>query len=168
MTTKAMPSPTVPVPTIVEPISVPTSTFGSLSHIREAAPEFTSSGEKHGLIGVVANSVPNSEGKRFKEPHKVSMQKLRDEESRMVKVQYINTKGPEQRLERPYMRWDGDPILSYKFIPEQIYEIPKGLVDEINNKRNPKRSGLIDPKTKEPIMMDKMEHSEHRFVPVSF
>lgn len=139
----------------------------SLSNIREPNPMKTPSGEEHGLIKVVANSVPNSEGKRFNEKDRVSMQKLRDEESRMVKVQYINTKGTQERLERPYMRWDGDPVLTYRFIPEEVYEIPKGLMDEVNSKRLPKRSGLIDPRTKQELLTDKLEMSEHRFVPVA-
>lgn len=166
MTAKATPAKAEPTPSFMDPTSVPTSTVGTLAHIREPNPMRTASGEEHGLIKVVANSVPNSEGKRFKEQHRTSMQKQRDEESRMVKMQYINTKGPEQRLEKPYMRWDGDPILTYKFIPEEIYEIPQGLVDEINNKRIPKRSDLMDPHTKKPMLMDKMEMSEHRFVRV--
>lgn len=168
MTSKTTTTPAVPVPAFMEPVSVPTSTVGTLSNIREPNPMRTASGEEHGLIKVVANSVPNSEGKRFKENHRTSMQKMRDDESRMIKAQYINTKGADQRLTLPYMRWDGDPILTYNFIPEHEYEVPKGLVDMINSKRNPKRSDLIDPKTKQPLLTDKMEQSEHRFVPVGF
>lgn len=138
----------------------------TLSSIREPNPQRTASGEEHGLIKVVANSVPNSEGKRFKEKDRVSMQKLRDEQSRMVKVQYINTRGTEQRLTLPYMLWDGDPILTYNFIPEHEYEIPQGLKDLVNQKKKQKRSDLIDPHTKQPMMTDKLESTEHRFVSV--
>lgn len=141
------------------------TTHTTLSSIREPNPQKTTSGEEHGLIKVVANSVPNSEGKRFKEKDRTSMQKMRDEESKMVKVQYINTKGSEQRLTLPYMRWDGDPILTYNFIPEHEYEIPQGLKDMVNLKKNQKRSDLID-KSGKPMMMDKLESSEHRFVNV--
>jgi len=139
----------------------------TLASIREPNPMKTASGEEHGLIKVVANSVPNSEGKRFKEKDRVAMQKVRDDQSRMIKVQYINTKGPEQRLTIPYMLWDGDPILTYNFIPEHEYEIPKGLADLVNSKKHQKRSDLLD-KSGKPLMMDKLESSEHRFVPVTF
>ena len=144
------------------------TTHATLSSIREPNPQVTPSGEEHGLIKVVANSVPNSVGKRFKEKDRVAMQKMRDEESRMVKVQYINTKGSQERLERPYMRWDGDPVLTYRFIPEHEYEVPKGLVDEVNGKKIQKRSDLLDPKTGKPMLMDKLESSEHRFVAVGY
>lgn len=141
--------------------------MSTLSQIREPSPMKTASGEEHGLFKVVANSVPDSEGKRFKEKDRVAMKKMRDEESRMVKVQYINTKGPQERLERPYMKWDGDPILSYKFIPDHEYEIPKGLVDEVNNKKYTKRSDLLG-KDGKPLMIDQVVTSEHRFVPCGF
>lgn len=139
----------------------------SLSQIREANPKITSSGEQHGLIKVVGNSVPDSEGKRFKEKDRPAMKSLREEESKMVKAMYINTKGNHERLPMIYCRWDGDPLLSYNFIPENEYEVPKGLVNQVNGKKVQKRSGLIDVNNKE-LMSDKMESSEHRFVAANF
>ena len=139
----------------------------SLSHIKEANPMTTPSGEEHGLIKVTGNSVPDSEGKRFKEKDREAMAKLRKDESKMVKATYINKKGTPERLEMTYCRWDGDPLLQYKFIPENDYEIPKGLIDQVNNKKTQKRSGLLD-KSGKPLMTDTVETGDHRFVPVGF
>ena len=138
-----------------------------LSSIKEATPLKTASGEEHGLMKVVSNSVPDSEGKRFKEKDRASMKKLRDEESKMVKAVYINTKGSKYPYEMSYCNWDGDPILSYKFLPDQEYEIPKGLADKVNSKKIQKRSGLLDKGGKE-LMSDTQELGEHRFVPTGF
>jgi hypothetical protein len=138
----------------------------TIANIREPNPMKTESGEEHGLIKVVANSVPNSDGKRFKEKDRESMKKMRDEQSKMVKKQYINMKGPQERLEIPYMLWDGDPVLTYRFIPDHIYDIPQGLVDMVNEKTVPKRSDLIDPNTKKIATMDSKMKTEHRFVSV--
>lgn len=123
----------------------------------------TSSGEEHGLMKVVSNSVVDSEGKRFKEKDRESMKKQRMEESKMVRVTYINTKGSKIPFELPYCMWDGDPILSYKFLADHEYDIPKGLMDLVNKKRVTKRSGLIDKSGKE-LMQDSQESYEHRFV----
>lgn len=137
--------------------------MSTLAMIREPNPMKTPSGEEHGLMKVVSNSVPDSEGKRFKEKDREAMKKDRAEQSKMVKVTYINTKGSKFPFELPYCMWDGDPILSYKFLPDHDYEIPKGLVDLVNKKKIQKRSGLLDKNSKE-LLVDTQEISEHRFV----
>ena len=139
----------------------------SLSNIKEANPQVLPSGEEHGLLKVVGNSVPDSEGKRFKEKDRAPMASLRKEQSKMVKCQYINKKGNSERLEMTYCLWDGDPLLTYKFVPDQEYEIPKGLVEMVNNKKTMKRSGLLDAKGKA-LMTDVAEGTEHRFIPLGF
>ena len=140
------------------------TTAFTLSSIKAPNPMFTKSGEEHGLVKVLPNSVPDSGMKRFKESDRPHMEKLRKEESKMVTVTYINTKGKNERLPMNYCRWDGDPLLAYHFIPEHDYEVPKGLVNQVNAKKNPKRSGLMDVNGKE-LLTDEMEMSEHRFVP---
>lgn len=141
--------------------------MSSLAQIREPNPQVTSQGEQHGLLKVVANSVPNSEGKRFKEKDRTGQAKVREDQSKMVKAVYINKRGNHERLEMNYCLWDGDPILGYKFIPEQEYEVPKGLIDQVNNKKVTKRSGLLDKNGKE-LMQDVSEGLEHRFIPSGF
>jgi len=111
----------------------------SLSQIKEPSPMKTASGDRE------------------------AMKKQRTEDSKMVKVTYINTKGSKLPFELPYCMWDGDPILTYKFLPDNDYDIPKGLVDLVNKKRIRKQSGLLDKSGKE-LMQDSMEPYEHRFV----
>jgi hypothetical protein len=136
----------------------------TLRDINEPRPQYPTSGEEHGLLKVLPNSVPENDFKRFKESDRAAMKKLRDEESRMVTVKYINTVSQLERLERPYCRWDGDPIFQYKFIPNHTYTVPKGLVDEVNGKKIMKRTGLIDPNTKKELMADTYAPLEHMFI----
>ncbi len=102
-------------------------------------------GETHGLINTLANSVPNKDFANFKEKDRESMKKAKAADAKMVKVRYINSRGGVEQLCKPYMRWQGDNIAMYRLIHNHIYEIPQGLVNEING--NPglvKRSELLD------------------------
>lgn len=139
----------------------------SLQHIKEPNPQRTPKGMEHGLVKVVSNSVPDNEFKRFKEKDRPAMQKLKADQCKMKKAVYINTKGKKDPFERPYCNWDGDPILSYKFLPEHEYEVPQGLIDEVNALKTHKRSGLLGP-NEMPLLNDEVEPSEHRFIPVGF
>lgn len=104
----------------------------------------TASGEEHGLINTVANSVQDNGFKHMDPETKAKCEKLRKEEARKVKARYINHRGKHERLTKPYCRWAGDPIQIWHFIPGHEYEVPKGLVDEVNAKRLPDRAGLIE------------------------
>ena len=64
------------------------------------------------------------------------------------------------------MGWD--PLLAYKFIPDNEYEIPMGLINLVNKVRKQKRSGLINPHTKQPLMKDEFESGDDAFIPVGF
>ncbi len=139
----------------------------SLSNIKEPAPMVTPSGEKHGLMKVISNSVPDNEFKRFKEKDRSEMRKKKEDDGKMVKALYLNTKDASRRLEMSYNQWDGDPILSYRFIPDHEYEVPKGLVNIVNSKKEQKRSGILDPKTNQPALVDQAVPGEHRFVAAS-
>jgi len=125
----------------------------------------TPTGQEHGLVKVVGNSVVFNDYKRFKESDREKMKKMHLDECKMVKVTYINTKGADLPLELIYCNWDGDPLLSYKFLPDHEYEIPKGLKDMVNKKKIKKRSGLVDKNNKD-LMVDSDVPGEHRFVSV--
>jgi hypothetical protein len=129
----------------------------------------TATGLRHGLMNTVGNSVPDDGFKRFADKDKEKMGKLKKEEERMVEAQYLNKNGANERLERPYMNWAGQPITMWRFIHGEIYEVPKGLVDDVNdpNKRIKKRSGLLNAKGIA-LETDQVEDSQHRFVPVGF
>ena len=125
-------------------------------------------GEQHGLINVIGNSVPDSGMKRFKEKDRAAMEKLRKEEARIIKARYISSRGPAEKLEKPYCRWDGDQIQMWKFLHNCVYEVPQGLVNEVNS--NPglaKRSGICDANGV-PTKVEGQAEKLHQFVPAEF
>lgn len=136
----------------------------TIRDIREPSPQVMANGEEHGLIKVTANSVPDNEFKRFKEKDRPTMQSLYKDDSRMVTVTYVNRISRDKRYERPYCRWDGDPVLQYRFIPEQTYTVPYGLVKEVNEFKLKKRSDLLDPNTGKTALIDSDTESEHKFI----
>src|SRR5665213_1131473 len=105
----------------------------------------TQSGEMHGLINVLTNSVPNDDFKSFKPEHKKELEAQKKDDARIVKVEYLNSRGKHERLTKPYCRYAGDPLQIWHFIPGKVYEVPYGLVKEVNDatKHIPKRSGLV-------------------------
>ncbi len=129
----------------------------------------SASGEKHGIINRVGNSVPDDGFKRFPEKDRSAMRKLKEEESRIVKARYINHRGPNERLSKPYMRWAGDPIDMWHMIPGEVYDVPMGLVKEINdpNKRLAQRSEVVDARGI-PTKKDGPGLQIHELVPISF
>ena len=129
----------------------------------------TETGEKHGLINVLANSVPFDDFAKMDPKTKAECQKMKAHDSKIVKARYINHRGANERLSRPYMRWAGDPIQMWNFIPDQEYEVPRGLVDEVNDKRRiPKKmSGLLDAQGKA-LLVDQPGQRLHEFVAVGF
>lgn len=128
-----------------------------------------STGLQHGLINTVGNSVPDDGFKRFAEKDRASMEKKKKEDERIVKAQYLNKDGAKERLERPYMNWAGQPITYWRFLHGETYDVPKGLVDDVNSphKRQKKRSGLIDVNNNV-LETDQLDDPVHRFVPVGF
>lgn len=129
----------------------------------------TSSGLEHGLINTVANSVADDGMKRFAEKDRPKMEKQKKEDERVVKAQYLHRDGGKERLEMPYAKWAGQAITSWRFLHNQEYDVPKGLVDQVNDpsKRKKKRSGLCDSKG-QPLEMDEWDEPIHRFVAVGF
>lgn len=127
----------------------------------------TESGEEHGLINVLPNSVKDNEFKHMTAENKTKMDKLRKEENKMVKARYINHRGMHERLSKPYMRWAGDPIKMYHLIPNYTYDLPKGFVDEVNGARGMERrsdevvEGKVRQKDASPLKI-------HELVPISF
>lgn len=136
----------------------------------------TASGEQHGLINTLTNSNEFNEFKHFKPEHKKELEAQKKEDSKIVKAEYMNSRGRHERLTKPYCKYAGDPIQIWNFIPGKVYEVPLGLVKEVNdkNKHMPKRSGLVSVDG-EPIRKDEgpLERDEsgdwlHKFVAVGF
>ena len=136
----------------------------------------TANGELHGLINTLTNSVPFDEFKNMKPEHKKEMERLKKEDSRLVKAEYMNSRGRHERLTKPYCKYAGDPIQIWNFIPGKVYEVPLGLVNEVNDKNKimKKRSGLIEvdgkPVRSDENPLDNDEEGEwlHRFSAVGF
>lgn len=134
----------------------------------------TATGEQHGLINTLPNSVPFDDFKSLKPEIKAEVEKLKKEESKRVKVRYINSRGRHERLTKHYCRYAGDPIETWHLIPSQEYEVPYGLVKEINGTKQKRRSGLMSidgndlNKDGSPLAHDTEDEPLHQLVPVSF
>lgn len=128
----------------------------------------TATGEKHGMINQVGNSVQDNDFKHMKPENKAKAEKLRKEDAKIVKAKYLNSRGPHERLEKPYCRYAGDPIQTWKFIPGQEYELPYGLVKEVNESPGlPRRSEVLDASGR-PTVKDGEPERIHQFVAVGF
>lgn len=136
----------------------------------------TASGEQHGLINILTNSVPFDDFKNMKPEHKKKLESEKKEDSRLVKAEYMNSRGRHERLTKPYCKYSGDPIQIWHFIPGKTYEVPLGLVNEVNDKNKilPKRSGLVSidgnavKKDESPLESDQEGDYLHKFVAVGF
>ncbi len=136
----------------------------------------TASGELHGLINTLTNANVNDDFKHYKPEHKKFLETERKEDSRIVKAEYLNSRGRHERLTKPYCKYSGDPIQIWHFIPGQVYEVPLGLVKEVNDsgKRMKKRAGLMTVDGKDvrqdgaPLEKDEDADWLHRFMAVGF
>jgi len=124
----------------------------------------TANGIEHGLINTLANSVPFDDFKHAKPEDKEKFRKQQKEDNRLIKAKYIKYKDQEDAFERPYCKYAGDPIKLYKFLHGEVYDVPKGLVDEVNDisKLAPKRSGLNSEDGKE-LAKDMRGERVHEF-----
>ncbi len=136
----------------------------------------TAGGEEHGLINTLTNSVPFDDFKAMKPEHKKEAEAQKKDDSRMVKAEYMNSRGKHERLTKPYCRYAGDPIQIWHFIPGRIYEIPMGLIKEVNDKTKvmKRREGLVSidgrpiMNSEAPLHQDEDGEWLHKFSPVTF
>ena len=136
----------------------------------------TASGEVHGQINTLTNSVPFDDFKNMKPEHKKDLEKQKKEDARLVKAEYMNSRGRHERLTKPYCKYSGDPIQIWHFIPGKVYEVPLGLVNEVNDKNKimKKREGLISidgnpvQNNEAPLQRDEDGDWIHKFVAVGF
>jgi len=136
----------------------------------------TAGGELHGLINTLTNSVPFDDFRSMKPETKKEVEKQKKEDSKLVKAEYMNSRGRHERLTKPYCKYAGDPIQIWHFIPGQTYEVPLGLVQEVNDKNKimKRREGLVELDGKEvqasgaPLGKDQEGEWLHKFVAVGF
>lgn len=130
--------------------------------------QVTGNGLEHGLINTIGNSVPDDGLKRFAEKDRPEMEKKKKNDEKIVKFQYLNSRGATERYEAPYCKWAGQPIQMWRLLHGYTYEGPKGMVDEINEMPAPTEfSDLLDAKgnpTVKNVSADKL----HRCIPLSF
>lgn len=136
----------------------------------------TASGEMHGKINVLTNSVPDDGFKNMKPEHKKEMERQKKEDGKIVKAEYLNSRGRHERLTKAYCKYAGEPIEIWHFIPGKTYDVPLGLVKEVNDKNKimKKRSGLVSidgspvQKDEGPLNDDQEGEWLHKFSAVGF
>lgn len=136
----------------------------------------TATGEQHGLINSLSNSVPFDDFKSMNEENKKYLKAQKKEDSRIVKARYLNRNGKTERLDMHYCKYAGDPIQQWKFIPGYSYNVPLGLVKQVNEKGKglPKREGLVSVDGNNvrsdgsPTTKDEMGEWLHQFVSENF
>lgn len=136
----------------------------------------TGGGEMHGLINTLTNYVPYDEFKHMKPEHKKELESQKKEDAKIVKAEYLNSRGRNERLTKAYCKYAGDPIQIWHFIPGKTYDVPLGLVKEVNDKNKvmKRRAGLISQdgeniqQTGAPIEEDQEGEWLHKFVASGF
>lgn len=129
----------------------------------------TEYGEEHGLINELSNKVADDGFKYMDEETKKKATALKKEEKRIVKAQYINMRGDSERLDKVYMHYAGERIQCWHFIPGYIYEVPFGLINDVNDPHCflPKRSEILDADGV-PTRKEGRAQQLHKFVAVGF
>jgi len=136
----------------------------------------TAGGEIHGKVNVLTNNVKFNEFKGMSSANKLKIEKEKKEDARIVKAEYMNSRGRHERLSKIYCRYAGDPIEQWNCIPGYVYDVPVGMIKEVNDpeKGLRKREGLesIDGNTVNPngtpLSEDQKPEWIHKFVPVGF
>lgn len=104
----------------------------------------TATGREHGLINRVANSVPDNGFKYMTPENKAKAEKQKKEDSKIVRARYLNNQDKiNGELEMPYCKYAGDTIDTYRFISGQEYDVPMGLVNQVNSATLPTRSQKV-------------------------
>ena len=125
-------------------------------------------GREHGLTRQVANSVQGDGFSHMPPENKEKAIKKKKEDGKIIKARYLNKNGRNEFLARPYNLGAGEPIQFWTFLHEEVYDVPQGLVNEVNNKKCLARQGKCDENGENPLAKDSYEEQEHRFVPASF
>jgi hypothetical protein len=105
---------------------------------------------------------------------KAKLEKEKKEDSRLVKVEYVNRKGGHERLDKHYCRYAGDRIEKWHLIPGRKYEVPMGMVKEVNGLKTMQRSGLLErdgenvTPTGAPLAEDRENDWEHKLIPIAY
>jgi len=127
----------------------------------------TENGREHGLINSLQNSSEDNDFKHFSPEHKAKMVALKKEEGKIKKVTYLHKDGVGNFLAKPYCHFAGEPLQQYLFLHGYEYEVPLGLINEVNAIKPIVRSDVLDANGM-PTINDKKSDPLHRFVSMSF
>lgn len=126
----------------------------------------TEMGEEHGLINELPNSNKGDGFKHMKGEDKKKAESKKKDDLRIVKARYINHRGLSERLQRPYCDYSGETIKMYNLIPGYVYDLPKGMVDDVNENAKLPRQPLVEEPGKAPVK--RPSERIHELVPISF
>lgn len=127
-------------------------------------------GEEHGMLGTLPNSDHESNFKNLKPKIKEQCKSQREEDAKVVKARYLHRKDQTNgQLHKCYCAWGGQEMQQWRFLSGEEYEVPKGLVNEVNDKihRETRLSGVLDANEK-PIPSDMPGELIHEFLPCGF
>ena len=128
---------------------------------------YTESGEQHGLLKTLANSVPASAKDNVK--NKKEYESIQKENARIVSARYINHRNKLEPLEIPYNAGPGEPLYMYRFIPNYTYRIPLGLVNQVNTQGKVfQRKKISDENDAPEALESNFPKQVHEMVPVGF
>lgn len=133
----------------------------------------TKTGEMHGLIEQLPNSVPFDDFKNVEPEKKEKLKKELANRKKIVRGRYINRQGKNERLEKAFCAGSGEPIQMWKLIPDCTYELPLGFIEEVNASGIPVRADLVSVdgvsinKDDSPLAKDYLDRV-HEIVPVGF
>lgn len=129
----------------------------------------TPEGTEHGLLRRVRNSVQEDKAKRDPK-QKAEYQKRREHDSKKVTARYLNHPNPDNgTLTVPYVKYAGDPIEIYKFLTGYNYEVPRGLVDQVNESSMKMQPIEEEDDGRGNVIAKKRPNKRvHEFIPVGF
>lgn len=130
--------------------------------------QVTASGEEHGLINQLPNSVADNNFEHMTPDMKKKCEKTRKEEEKIVKARYMNHRGQHERLTKPYCRWAGDPIKIFHLIPGREYELPFGFIKEVNENKGLAQRSIEDDHNARLNLEAGQAEKLHELVPISF
>lgn len=114
-------------------------------------------GHEHGLMNTLINQVSKAEAyKKVDAKRKEELEARVKKNSVMKKVRYIHLKNQENGNRcTDYYAGPGEPIRVYKFLHDNVYDVPQGLIDKVNSEQSklPARAESLDdsgrPRTKD-------------------
>jgi hypothetical protein len=134
-------------------------------------------GTLHGLMDELANDSQESDMNKLNERIKNECQMRKEDDATVLRARYLNKHGRGEWMDKAYCRWPGDRIQIWRLLHGHEYDLPKGLINEVNNGAVDQGGGLIE-RTREEFARNERESGAvtnerkrdkiHELVPVSF